>query len=54
MKDRLSFTLDQESVAILDALSKNIKFRNRSHIVEIALRVLEASEKEGKKEGKKK
>jgi len=44
MKERLSFTVDNESVEILDNLLKKVKYRNRSHIVEVALRALDEQE----------
>ncbi len=49
MKERLSFTLDHESVEILKSLLERIKYRNRSHIVEVAIRALQEQEK-GEKE----
>ncbi len=48
MKERLSFTLDKKSVEILEDLLKKVKYRNRSHIVEVALRALHEQEKEDK------
>jgi len=40
MKDRASFTLDRETTEILDSLMEIEKYRNKSHIVEIAIRLL--------------
>ncbi len=53
MKERLSFTLDKESVEILEHLLKKVKYRNRSHIVEVALRALQEQEEEEKEEKEK-
>ncbi len=48
MKERLSFTVDNGSVEILDNLLKKVKYRNRSHIIEVAIRALQEQE-EGEK-----
>lgn len=44
MKERSSFTLDKESIRKLDSLVKSSKYRNRSHAVEVAIRMLEEKE----------
>jgi len=52
MKERASFTFDKETLKILDELVKSGKFRNRSHAVEEAVKMLKAKEeviKGGKK-----
>ncbi len=54
MKERLSFTLDKESVKTLEELLHGLKYRNRSHIVEVALKALFEQEKEAKTERKRK
>lgn len=48
MKERLSFTLDKESVGILQSLLERIKYRNRSHIVEVAIQALQEQEEKEK------
>lgn len=48
MKERISVTLDKEIVKILNSLLKNRKYRNRSHVVEIAIENLNKAENEGK------
>jgi len=45
MKERASFTFDKETLKALEKLSKNGRFRNKSHVVEEAIKLLE---KEGK------
>lgn len=45
MKERISVTLDKEIVKILNSLLENRKFRNRSHVVEIAIEALNEAEK---------
>lgn len=53
MKDRASFTLDKETLDILDKLSEKSKYRNKSHIVEEAIKLLGKTEDlEDKKEEK--
>lgn len=49
MKERASFTFDKKTLAALDKLSKIGKYRNKSHIVEEAIKLLE---KENAKEEK--
>ncbi len=40
MKERASFTFDKETLKIIDNLVKSGKFRNRSHAVEEAIKML--------------
>ena len=40
MKERASFTFDKETLKILDELVKSGKYRNRSHAVEEAVKLL--------------
>jgi len=47
MKERASFTFDKETLDLIENLSNSGKFRNKSHVVEHAIKVLE---KEFKKE----
>lgn len=49
MKSRISITLDEETVEILNSLLKDSKYRNRSHVVELAIELLK---KEMEKESK--
>ena len=41
MKERVSFTCDKKTLTVLDKLSKSGKYRNKSHVVEEAIRFLE-------------
>jgi len=41
MKERASFTFDKKTRDILKKLSKLSRFRNKSHVVEEAIRLLE-------------
>ncbi len=50
MKERASFTFDKETLRILDEFVKSGKFRNRSHAVEEAIKLLK--KKEADKGGK--
>ena len=40
MKERISITLDKEIVTMINSLIKNRKFRNRSHLIEMAVEEL--------------
>jgi Arc/MetJ-type ribon-helix-helix transcriptional regulator len=40
MKERISVTLDKEIVDMLDSLARKRKFRNKSHVVEMAIEEL--------------
>ena len=44
MKERASFTFDKKTIAIIDKLAKQGKYRNKSHIVEEAIKLLEKEE----------
>lgn len=46
MKERISVTLDKDIVSMLNSLVKNRKFRNRSHVVEMAIEELDKKENE--------
>jgi Arc/MetJ-type ribon-helix-helix transcriptional regulator len=47
MKIRVSATIDEKTDKFLDAILKNGKYRNKSHIIEKAIQVLmEQEEKE--------
>jgi len=44
MKERASFTFDKKTLKIIDELIKSGKYRNRSHAVEEAIKLLETKE----------
>ena len=44
MKERISVTLDKEIVEQLNSLVENRKYRNRSHVVEMAVEQLKKLE----------
>ena len=52
MKERASFTCDKETLEILDKLVKSGRYRNRSHALEEAAKLLRDKEKD--KEGARK
>lgn len=45
MKARISATVDKEVLKIIDSLLKDRKFRNKSHIIEAAIYLLQEQEK---------
>ncbi|MBD3253414.1 CopG family transcriptional regulator [Candidatus Pacearchaeota archaeon] len=47
MKERASFTFDKETIKVLNKLINSGKYRNRSHAVEEAVKLLLKKEKEG-------
>jgi Arc/MetJ-type ribon-helix-helix transcriptional regulator len=40
MKERISATIEKETVKMLDEIMKSGKYRNQSHIVEDAIKLL--------------
>jgi putative addiction module CopG family antidote len=46
MKERASFTFDKETLKLIDELVNSGRYRNKSHVVEAAIKFLK--EKEGK------
>jgi Arc/MetJ-type ribon-helix-helix transcriptional regulator len=44
MKVRISATIDKETEQAIERLSQNKKFRNKSHIIETAIELLEKTE----------
>jgi Arc/MetJ-type ribon-helix-helix transcriptional regulator len=50
MKERASFTFDKETIDLLDNLLESGEFRNRSHIVEHAIKLLGSEEFNQRKE----
>ncbi|MBS3149658.1 ribbon-helix-helix protein, CopG family [Candidatus Woesearchaeota archaeon] len=53
MKERISITIDEETVRKLNFLIKSKKYRNRSHAVEIAIEKLVKDEQDEKDKKKK-
>lgn len=49
MKERISVTLDKEIIVLLNSLVENRKYRNRSHVVEMAIEELRKFEEQKKK-----
>lgn len=47
MKERISATVDGETIKIIDAILKKWKYRNKSHVIEDAIKLL--SEKDNEK-----
>ena len=48
MKGRISATVDKETLDFLDYIEKNSYCRNKSHAIELALKVLAEEVKRGK------
>ena len=46
MKERISITLDKEIIGMVNSLIKNRKYRNRSHLIEMAVEALNKIENE--------
>ena len=44
MKERISASVEKETVNKINTLLKKGKFRNKSHVIEIAIELLEKSE----------
>jgi len=50
MKERVSATIDKETVEVIDFLLEHYDYRNKSHVIEDAIKVLrEVKNEEGKK-----
>jgi len=49
MKNRISVTIDKETLELLDSLVRSKKYRNKSHAVESAIEDLVKKEEESKK-----
>ena len=45
MKERISFTFDKKTIELIEELLDNGNFRNRSHIVEEAIKILEKEQR---------
>jgi len=50
MKERASFTFDKETILAIENLVNSGKYRNKSHVVEAAIRELQEKEKAEKQE----
>ena len=50
MKIRISVTVDKETLDLLNSLVKSKKYRNKSHAVESAIRMLKETEEGEKKD----
>jgi len=48
MKKRISATIDEKTEKILNELMRSGKYRNKSHAIEIAIELLNKSEKQKK------
>lgn len=48
MKKRISATVDEKTEKLLNSLLKDGKYRNKSHIIEKAIELLEKEENEKK------
>jgi len=49
MKQKISVTIDEEKIAIIENLLKEGKFRNKSHVLEFSLDKLLLEEKQNDK-----
>ena len=49
MKKRISATIDEKTEKLLNSLLKEGKFRNKSHIIEESIKILEEKIKNDKK-----
>ncbi len=49
MKERISATIDKETLKLLDRLLESGKYRNKSHVIEKAIELLEKEEKNAQK-----
>ncbi len=50
MKERISATIDKETLKTIARLLENGKYRNKSHIIEKAIEVLEKEENKNDKD----
>lgn len=46
MKERISATVDTKTIKTIDSILKKGKFRNKSHLIETAIKLLEEKEDE--------
>ncbi len=52
MKERISATIEKKNKKFIDSLLKNSNYRNKSHVIDKALELLEKEEKNVKKKRK--
>lgn len=45
MKERISATIDERTLDLIKLILKNRKYRNKSHIIEVAIELLAEGEK---------
>lgn len=48
MKERISATIDKETLKIIEELLKKGNYRNKSHVIEDAIKILKKREDEKK------
>jgi Arc/MetJ-type ribon-helix-helix transcriptional regulator len=53
MKERASFTFDKETIVLIDKILKSSKYRNKSHVVEEAIKLLNKKELNSEKKEEK-
>jgi len=44
MKERISATVDEKTIKAIERILKNGKYRNKSHIIETAIELLEVQD----------
>ena len=49
MKKRISATVDEKTIQILESILKDNKYRNKSHVIEVAIELLKKRLEEEKK-----
>ena len=49
MKERISATVDEKTLKLIDLILKNGKYRNKSHVIEKAIELLSEEEKNDRK-----
>ncbi len=49
MKERISATVDEKTVKLIELILKKGKYRNKSHVIEKAIEILFEEEKDDKK-----
>lgn len=52
MKERISATVEKETISIIDSMLKDGKYRNKSHVIEKAVKLLREKEAEDGKNKK--
>ena len=49
MKDRISATVESETIETIEKLLKNKKYRNKSHVIESAIKLLDEVDSKNEK-----